>query len=93
MHVTWSKILGTVIAIVYATLIIMHEGGITEGAIKCLPALLLPLVLIWFPDELGSMIGYAGRGGNIDVETTPIFISIMGWFFLVGLPVLTYFLI
>ena len=92
MQITIGKILGLVIALAYAVIIAVTEGGVTEGAIKCCVALLLPLALIWFPDELGSFTGYVGRGGNINTETPPILVSIMGWFFLVGLPVLLYFL-
>lgn len=59
--------------------------------LKLCVVLLLPLTLIWFPDELGSFTGYVGKGGNIDTETPPILVSIAGWFFLVGFPVLMYF--
>ena len=67
-------------------------GSLDEGgrAFKSCVVLLLPLALIWFPDELGSLTGYVGRGGNINTETPPILISIIGWLFLVGLPVLFY---
>ena len=92
MQVTIAKLLSLVIALVYAVLLIVDQGGITETAFKGCAVLLLPLALIWFPDELGSMTGYVGRGGNIDTETLPILVFIMGWFILVGLPVLFYFL-
>jgi hypothetical protein len=49
----------------------------------------LPLAFIWFPDEIGSVTGYF-RTGYVNVQTPGIMISIMGWFFLVGLPVLAY---
>jgi hypothetical protein len=55
--------------------------------------LIFPLVLIWFPEELGSFTGYVGRGGWIDKETPPILVSIMGWLLLLGLPVLMYFML
>ena len=92
MQITIAKLLSFVIALVYAVLLIVNQGGITERAFKGCAVLLLPLALIWFPDELGSLTGYIGRGGNINTETPPILVSIMGWFFLVGLPVLMYFL-
>jgi hypothetical protein len=50
------------------------------------------LALSWFPEELGSFTGYVGRGGRIDTETPPGLVSFMGWFFLVGIPVLGYIL-
>ena len=92
MQITVGKILGLVIALAYAVFIVVTEGGMTENAFKGCAFLALPLALIWFPDELGSMTGYVGRGGDINTETPPILVSIMGWFLLVGLPVLIYIL-
>ena len=92
MQITIGKILGLLIALGYAIAMIVHAGGITLQVFKGCAVLLLPLALIWFPDELGSLTGYVGRGGNINTETPPILVSIAGWFFLVGLPVLMYFL-
>lgn len=93
MQITIGKILALLIALGYVVAMLVHDGGVTFGGVKVCVALLLPLTLIWFPDELGSFTGYVGRGGNIDTETPPILVSIAGWFFLVGLPVLVYFLI
>jgi hypothetical protein len=90
MQVTFAKLLSLVIALVYAVLLIVNLS--TESAIKGCAVLVVPLALIWFPEELGSFKGYVGRGGNIDTETHPILVSIMGWLILVGLPVLLYFL-
>jgi len=90
MQVTIGKIMSLLIGVGYATFAIM-DGGV-EG-LKCSAALLFPLALIWFPDEIGSATGYfAGNFLRVDAETPPILISIMGWFFLVGLPVFLYFL-
>jgi hypothetical protein len=55
-------------------------------------ALLLPLALIWFPDEMGGMTGCV-RGGYIDKETPAGCVSVAGWFFLVGFPVIIFFLL
>jgi len=92
MQITIGKILGLLIALGYVVAMIVQAGGITLTVFKGCMVLLLPLALIWFPDELGSLTGYVGRGGNINTETPPILVSIAGWFFLVGLPVLMYFL-
>lgn len=92
MQITLGKILALLIAIGYVTAMIADAGGVTAGVLKGSAGLLFPLALIWFPDEIGSMTGYIGRGGNIDTETPGIMVSIAGWFFLVGLPVLLYFL-
>jgi len=54
--------------------------------------LLLPLALIWFPNVFGSYLGPAGHGGYVDRETPPVLIVIAGWFFLVGMPAILYFI-
>ena len=92
MQITIGKLLALVIALGYATAMVVHFSGVTIDVAKGVVVLLLPLGLIWFPDELGSMTGYFGRGGNINTETPPIMVSVAGWFFLVGLPVLMYFI-
>lgn len=92
MQITIGKILALLIALGYLIAMAIHAGSVTVEVFKGFVALLLPLALIWFPDGLGSMTGYVGRGGNINTETPSILVSITGWFFLVGLPVLMYFL-
>ena len=93
MEVTISKILGLVIALGYAVCMIVAAHGFTVDVCKGCAALLLPLALIWFPDEIGDATGYlAGNFMRVDTPTPPILISIMGWLFLVGLPVLLYFI-
>lgn len=92
MQVTIGKLLALLIALGYAIAMVVHFGGVTVDVVKGVVVLLLPLALIWFPDELGSLTGYVGKGGNINTETPPILVSIAGWFFLVGLPVLLFFL-
>jgi len=86
MQITIGKILGLVIAIGYAIFAFMHQG---MAGLKCSAAFLLPLALIWFPEEIGSVTGYF-RSGYVNVQTPGIMVSIIGWFFLVGLPVLLY---
>jgi hypothetical protein len=92
MEITIAKVLGLLIALGYAVGMIVHAGGVTVDVFKGCVALLLPLALIWFPDELGKLTGYVGRGGNINTETPPLLVSVMGWFLLLGLPVLLYLL-
>lgn len=90
MQITTAKILGLVIVLAYAVLLIVNQSA--ETAYKGCAFLLLPLVLIWFPEELGSMTGYFLKGSYVNAESPPILLSIMGWFLLVGVPVLLYFL-
>jgi len=85
MHITIGNILGLLVALAYVATIIATQGGITESAFKGCVVLLLPLALIWFPDELGSFTGYVGRGGNINTPTPPILVSTMGWMLLARL--------
>jgi hypothetical protein len=78
--------MGYMIAAVAAT------GGPDGGILMLGMILLLPLALIWFPDALGSYVGPAGRGGYVDTQTPPVLIAIAGWFLLVGMPAILYFI-
>lgn len=92
MRITFGKVLSLVIALAYVTIAIVSEISTRHGLTSAIPVLcavlLMPLALIWFPEELGSFTGYLGRGGRIDTESPPGLVSFMGWFFLVGMPVL-----
>lgn len=93
IQVTISKILSLIIAIGYAACMVLGGHGVTLDVCKGLLALLFPLVLIWFSDQIGDATGYMiGNWMQVDTPTPAILISMMGWFFLVGLPVLMYFL-
>ena len=80
------------IALGYVIAFVVSEGGVTANAFKCVLVLLVPLGLIWFPEEIGSYTGYVSRGSTIDTETPAFLVSLMGWLFLVGLPVVALFL-
>jgi hypothetical protein len=88
-----SRITALLIAIGYSIAMIVVEHGITKGSLAGGALLLLPLALIWFPEQLGSFTGYVGRGGDIDTETPPGLVSALGWFFLLGYPVLIYWML
>ena len=88
-----GKILGSLSALVFEFLILSSRSSILEKAFSPGGVLLvLPLVLIWFPDTLGSLTGYRVKGGTVNAESPAILVSFMGWFFLVGWPVLYYLL-
>jgi hypothetical protein len=53
-------------------------------------AVLLPLFLIWFPDELGNFTGFVGYAEYVDSKTPSFIILCVGWFFLVISPLLFY---
>lgn len=92
MQVTLGKCLVLLIALGAAASMILTEQGVTLQVAKSCIVLLLPLSLIWFPEEIGSFTGYVGRGGNINCETPAILVSLAGWFLLVGVPLLSHFL-
>ena len=86
-----SKIAAVLIAIAYLVITIIDEHGFNRGVMGLATVLLVPLALIWFPDEIGSATGSVGHG-HVDAETPPALVSFMGWFLLVGFPVILYFL-
>ena len=93
IQISIGRILSLLIAIGYLVCAIIGEHGFTVNVLKCFLVLLLPLALIWFPEQIGDATGYfAGHMMRVDTPTPPILISIMGWLFLVGLPVLFYFI-
>ncbi len=92
MQITVSKITSVVIALFYVGIAIFCEHGLTLRLIPNSPILLIPLALIWFPDEIGSFQGYVGRGGFVNKESPAFLITVLGWFFLVGLPIILIFL-
>lgn len=86
MQITVGKILALVIAVGYAIFAFRIQG---MSGLKCSAGILFPLSFIWFPDEIGSLTGYF-RSGYVNVQTPGIMISFLGWFFLVGFPILLY---
>lgn len=87
---TTSKFVAVVIAVLCIVLAFAREGHLSASVGKLVIVLLLPLALIWFPDELGSFTGYIGRGGRIGTETPPLLVSFLGWLMLLGIPLLAY---
>lgn len=81
MEITTSKIAAVLIAICYAVAIVANAGFTKQAAGALL--LLVPLGLIWFPEELGGYTGYVSRGSTIDAETPPFIVAGMGWLILV----------
>src|SRR5262245_47172200 len=102
MAITISKLLALLIAAAYCLAALLL--GATVGQILILlAAMALPLALIWFPERLGTRwpskktrLGayedVSGRGGASYRDSPPALVAFMGWFFLVGLPILLYFI-
>jgi hypothetical protein len=84
MEITVGKIVGLVIALGYAAFAIWHSG---VAGLKWSAALLLPLCLIWFSEEIGGLTGYY-KTGYVNTQTPPVIISALGWLLLVGVPLL-----
>jgi hypothetical protein len=90
MKVTFGRVLSFMIAIGYVVAMILVYGWVTPCLILCLFPF-FPVALIWFPDELGAARGWIGGGMSLDEDTPAIFVSIMGWLLLVGMPFIFYF--
>jgi hypothetical protein len=62
-----------------------------HGTLMLLLALLWPLSFIWFPEYWGNYTGFI-FAGNINKTSPPILVTIMGWFLLVVLPPLLWWI-
>src|SRR5262245_38603239 len=100
MAITVSKLIALVIALGYfLTAILVGNPGVGEG-IMFLLVLLVPLTLIWFP-QLGSswprkktvlytyQDSFGSRSGPWR-DSHPALVAFLGWFFLLGLPIVCY---
>jgi hypothetical protein len=85
VEITIGKLLALLVALGNTAFLIATGNGFLASVLQGCAVSIVPLVLIWFPEELGAFKGYVGRGGNINKETPPFLVSLMGWFFLIGL--------
>lgn len=92
MPITIGRVLSLLVALAYLAGAVVAEQRLSPAIVVFSAVVLLPLGMIWFPDEVGSFTGYVGRGGYIDSDTPPYLVSALGWFFLVGLPCLLWFI-
>ena len=90
MRLTVSKFIALGIAVFYVVRLAERDDADGSSILASCVVLLFILALIWFPEQVGDFTGYVGRGGNIDSETPAVLVSLAGWFFLVGMPVLTW---
>lgn len=74
---TWNRMLSLALAIVYLAVFIINDSKGTWPII--LASLMLPLVCIWFGDELGGFTGLGPKLIYISTPTPGIFIRIIGW--------------
>lgn len=90
MEITKGKLIGLLVAPAVVAIVIVVSGDDSPAAARACVWIAIGLALVWFPDELGSFQGYVGRGGNINKETPPALITLVGWFFIVCMPALMY---
>jgi len=90
MRVTPGKIASVIIAAAWFAVVVAGAGWTWGWRLSL--ALMLPLALIWFPEKIGGATGYIIHYQRVDEKTPPILITVMGWFFLVGLPLVLYYL-
>ncbi len=71
-----NRILSAIVAIIY--LVVAYVAGGPAAAVKCVMFVLLPLVVIWFPDEMGAFTGVVS-GHYINAETPGGLVAFAGW--------------
>ncbi len=103
MAVTIPKIVALLIAAGYVIAAIVIENPSAGAIIMLVVVLLVPLILIWFP-EIGvswprrkTILGtYADRDRASTPpgwrDSPPGVVVFMGWFFLIGMPLLLYWI-
>ena len=90
MQVTVSKLVALAIAVAEVIAGFALEKN-WAFALTVAAGALLPLALIWFPEFLGGLTGWGTRA-PVDRPSPPILVAGMGWLFLLGLPVLVFFM-
>jgi hypothetical protein len=87
MQITTEKLVALGVGGLYLLLACLAEATALPIV---LVMLLVPLGLIWFGDELGSMTGMSMRGGTVNKASPGFLVRLCGWFFLlmpIGLAV------
>ncbi len=88
MQLTLGRALSVGIALSY-TILAIHWGGVALW--KPALGLLLPLAMIWFPEEIGNLTGFYDSG-YVNTRTPGAIISFLGWLILLGLPAVIWLL-
>jgi hypothetical protein len=88
MAITFGKIISLLIAVAYVSAAIAINGFTVNALVICVYVVLV-LGLIWFPEEAGDHFNESAYGhGDINKRSPGILVSFMGWFLLIGLPVI-----
>jgi hypothetical protein len=89
MQVTISKLAALAIAVVEVIAGFVLEKS-WAFALTVAVGTLLPLALVWFPEFLGGLTGWGTRV-PVDQPSPPKLVALIGWLFLLGMPVLLFF--
>jgi hypothetical protein len=93
MEITISKIIALLLAVGYVIAAWLSPDGLPFAGTVALGAL-LPLGLIWFPEEIESwfrMYRKSGLLSSLQVRPSPAWlVVVMGWVLLVGIPLLVF---
>lgn len=85
-----SRGLSLVIHAAYLVAAYISGGGALM--VKVAAGLLLPLACIWFPEPLGNYTGLINLQ-SVSEKTPAFFVSAIGWFLLVVIPLIVYALV
>jgi hypothetical protein len=84
---TKSRIISLVVAMLYIVIAVIDRGKLSSEVLMVALAVCFPLALIWFPYAFGNYIGPV-RGSYIDTPTPAFLVAGAGWAFLIGIPIL-----
>ena len=100
MAVTWDRVLAILIALGWSVAMGIAERGVWPGFLMLI-LMLVPVGLICCADDIGrgprepgpklTILGYYARQPNLtgaDRPTPPGLLVFVGWFLLVGLPII-----
>jgi hypothetical protein len=88
MQVTISKVVASLLGLAYILAAGVSRDGLPFAGTVAV-GVLLALALIWFPGEIDSWIRLSrsrGTPGLTMKPSPPWLVALMGWVFLVGLP-------
>jgi hypothetical protein len=88
MQITISKLAALLLALGYTIAAWLSADG-WPFAVTVAVGTLLPLALIWFPEEIDDWIRLWRRGGRGGLQMRPSpawLLATMGWVFLLALP-------
>jgi hypothetical protein len=81
-----SRAASLIVAAGYLVFAVQNATPTVSALVMFCLALLFPLALIWFPEQIGGLSWW----GTIPItqDSPPFLVSTIGWVFLVGLPLL-----